>query len=225
MAHGWGVCRHPDGSRYVGEWVAGQRHGKGRQDVPDGGYYDGDWSMGKRDGKGTCFEPGTALKVSTCYDGGFVQNFREGRGKLTLGTLVKNGQVVSHGCTLIGTWCKGIQNGSGIMESPGVNLKYIGKFKNGLLHGKGILSGRLPIRISEEFLSPPTKQNGMFKEGSFMEGTITFENGDKYQGSFAVKTPMGKEFCIGEGFYTRADGYKCHMVFHDDGTLNYHSVD
>lgn len=41
-----------DGSTYIGEWLNGQPHGKGKWTNSDGSYYDGHWNEGKKCGWG-----------------------------------------------------------------------------------------------------------------------------------------------------------------------------
>ena len=43
---------YPDGSRYVGDWINGQRHGKGTYYYANGDTYEGDWNEGRREGNG-----------------------------------------------------------------------------------------------------------------------------------------------------------------------------
>lgn len=40
------------GSKYIGEWKGGFRHGRGVMQWADGAYYDGEWELGRAQGKG-----------------------------------------------------------------------------------------------------------------------------------------------------------------------------
>ncbi len=44
----------PDGSKYVGGWQAGKRHGQGRCMYASGDQYEGQWEEDVRHGQGGC---------------------------------------------------------------------------------------------------------------------------------------------------------------------------
>ena len=73
---------YADGSRYVGDWHAGARGGRGEWTASDGCHVDGvsyvgEWLRGERHGKGTAVEAD-----GETYDGQFVGGVRSGRGKV-----------------------------------------------------------------------------------------------------------------------------------------------
>jgi hypothetical protein len=214
---------------YYGDCVKGDRHrwvphGKGTVGFSNGNTYTGDWVLCKYQGQGSEYTPATATFGARRYEGGFANSMREGYGKLIIEDLVRDGRVVRHGYSHDGAWSAGKMNGSGVWVSTGRELKYVGKWKNNRYHGSGLLTGSIPDSFSSEFLSPPNQLRGQFAAGHFVQGTITFQNGDTYAGAFG-DDEFFDACCTGEGYYTRADGYKYQMVFNADGTLFYHSVD
>jgi hypothetical protein len=48
---------YPDGYRYEGEWLDGQRHGQGIATYPDGTVYTGQFVEGQREGTGEIVMP------------------------------------------------------------------------------------------------------------------------------------------------------------------------
>jgi hypothetical protein len=50
---GHGIHEYDDGSKYVGEWKDGERHGQGTYTFANGNNYVGEWKDGKRHGQGT----------------------------------------------------------------------------------------------------------------------------------------------------------------------------
>jgi len=58
-----------NGSRYVGEWEDGKKHGQGTYTYPDGGKYEGEWKDGKENGQGTYTWSDGRKYVGECKDG------------------------------------------------------------------------------------------------------------------------------------------------------------
>ena len=126
--------------------------------------------------------------------------------------------MVQPGYTVAGVWVGGEQTGRGVWHSPGQSLKYVGGFKAGAFHGEGQLYGTIPGRFSSVFESRPAKLHGRFEMNEFVEGTITFENGDTYKGTF--RFIRGDICCTGMGTYTEANGDGVGMYFDADGTFD-----
>lgn len=122
-------------------------------------------------------------------------NVIQGRGKLTR----SNGDVFD------GEFENAMFNGEGVYRWANPKLKYKGQFRNGLIHGFGVIHNINGI------------YEGEFRKGLMSgKGLISFYNGDKYSGEF-VNSSM-----TGYGCYTFYDGTK--LIGHfDDGICNRHA--
>ena len=88
---GNGTARYADGSVYVGEFLAGARHGFGvLKGMPDGRTYEGEWDAGQRTGQGKEVEP----QSGRVYMGGFLAGVRHGNGLLR---EAESGEVLFRG--------------------------------------------------------------------------------------------------------------------------------
>ena len=78
----WTRYRYADGSCYKGEWIKGQRHGRGRLATKGGAgpgeVYDGTWSNGQRHGSGT-----HTSAAGDVYVGSYHADKRAGQGRIT----------------------------------------------------------------------------------------------------------------------------------------------
>jgi ankyrin repeat protein/TPR repeat protein len=139
--HGKGKMKWPDGRKYVGSFVQGERHGKGKMKWPDGMTYVGDFVENKRHGKGKMTWPD-----GTEYVGGFVDNHRHGKGKIAgprgeavgvwEGGNFSNGTIAwPSGQTYSGGFDCGKPHGSGEMTWAD-GSKYVGCFYGGKRHGQ-----------------------------------------------------------------------------------------
>ena len=78
--HGWGVCSSSDGTRlYEGFWKGGMEHGKGREIRGESLIYEGEWRQGLMHGLGVLRDK----RTGQTYEGGFVNDLKEGRGTIT----------------------------------------------------------------------------------------------------------------------------------------------
>jgi len=89
-----------NGTKYMGEWKDGKRHGQGNMTYHDGSKFVGKWKNGKRHGQGTytwCFycswcsslPGGTNSSISSFadgrkYEGEFKDGKKHGQGKMIL---------------------------------------------------------------------------------------------------------------------------------------------
>ena len=120
-----GKAWYKNGDTYEGEFVYGEKEGKGTYTWPDGAKYEGDWKDDKREGKGTYTWPDGAK-----YEGDYKIGIREGRGILTY----------PDGRKYEGDWKDDKREGKGVFTWPN-RLKLDGYWKNGTFRdGKGILT-------------------------------------------------------------------------------------
>lgn len=157
---GKGIYTWSNGCKYDGEWVKGKQTGKGIETLPDGRRYEGDWFAGKRRGKGIFTWPNGRK-----YEGDFVDDQRTGKGTFTVpgykyvGDFIngkrsgKGFEALPDGRKYEGDWVDDKRNGKGI-ETWLDGHKYEGDWVNSKRNGKGI----------------ETWPDGRIFEGDFVEG-------------------------------------------------------
>ena len=188
---------YSDGSKYVGEWNDGKRHGKGvftksnaSTNLSPGeliviSTYEGEWKDDSKCGEGSFvkeYKDGdNHHSFAKKYEGGWKSDKYHGRGKLTSST----GDIYD------GDWKLGIKNGRGVITYTNGN-RYEGGMKDGEMHGQGKYS---------------VDGYGIFV-GDFVNGVITgkgvfnYSNGEKYDGEWKDAKRHGK------GVYTFSDGFE-----------------
>lgn len=160
---GFGEYIWTTGLRYIGDWVGGERTGKGHMRFKDGSQYIGEFQSDKRTGhatmiweynekyegdflKGEIHGRGTYYWPSgNKYTGEWYYGDRHGKGKFWWGT----------GGFYEGDFVQNKRTGFGRYEWPEGDW-YEGEFLNGKLHGKG-----------KEFI----KSRQELREGEYVDGT------------------------------------------------------
>ena len=134
-------------------------------------------------------------QIKNTYKGDMFANVMHGKGVLKR----------SNGDYYEGEFENALFNGEGLFLWANHKVKYKGQFRNGYLHGFGVLHNMNGI------------YEGEFRRGLMSgKGLMTFYNGDKYSGEFSNSQMTGY------GCYTLADGTK--MIGHfDDGVCNRHA--
>ena len=129
------------------------------------------------------------------YKGNFFANVIQGAG-----TLQKN-----NGDCYEGEFANAAFNGEGVYTWANPRLKYKGQFRNGMIHGCGVLHGLNGV------------YEGEFRRGLMSgKGIMSFYNGDKYSGEFTNSAMTGY------GCYSLFDGTK--LIGHfDEGICNKHA--
>lgn len=123
---GKGIETFADGTYFEGEYVNGQKNGPGKISFADGSVYEGNFVANNIEGRGTLVWPATENKV---YEGEWKNNMMEGKGKMTW---------LDTGKTYEGSYKEDKKNGLGAF-SWGNGEKWIGYWKDGVRHGKGVL--------------------------------------------------------------------------------------
>ena len=116
---GYKEQKFPDGSLYIGEFVNGKMHGKGKWVFADGTSYVGDWVNNQRTGKGSL-----TFADGNYYDGDFVAGAFHGYGKLTF----------ADGSVYVGQFSKNNFDGKGKIIYTDGEVKE-GYFENGKFVG------------------------------------------------------------------------------------------
>jgi hypothetical protein len=162
--NGQGVFVFYDGSKYVGQFKAGEPHGYGTITFPDGSRYVGEFLNGEMNGQGTM----------TFSDGSeYVGEFKDG-------ALCGHGTITFHdGSVYEGQFDDDKYHGKGIWSSP-FGIRYEGQFRDGKFHGQGIYS-----------LPDGSRYIGYFKNDNFQgQGTWTVDgiNNDKLDPEQSLST-------------------------------------
>jgi len=109
------------GDNYVGNYVDGKEHGKGKFTWANGDVYEGDWVDSKKHGKGKYIWVSGEI-----YEGGYVDNKRTGKGKFTWAS----GEIYE------GDWVDDKRNGKGKNTRANGSV-YEGDFVDDNFHGYG----------------------------------------------------------------------------------------
>ena len=143
---------YPDGTRYVGQFLYGRRHGTGRLTRAPGEVEEGEWKAGVLSGK--C----RIEKDEVVYDGQCLDGNASGAGRLD--DKPKN-------LVYEGEFLKDQFEGKGSLHAG--DVAYEGMFKAGLMDGPGSLKvGKVTMR-------------GDFKRGLMLRGTINADDGRTYE--------------------------------------------
>jgi len=117
---GHGAYEYDDGTKYVGEWKDGEKHGQGIY-TGKSCTYDGEWRHGKRHGQGT--DSWNASWSYSKYVGRWADGEHHGLGIYTWKNEGRQGKYE-------GEWTYGRANGQGSMILPNGN-EYFGTWKLG----------------------------------------------------------------------------------------------
>jgi hypothetical protein len=172
LRNGYGTYQCPNnGPVYTGQWVNGQRHGKGKItfNSQEDSFYDGEWSNDKQCGMGI-----RQYSSGNVYNGQWKEGQRHGKG--TMHWKDKNEQYT-------GDWINGIQHGVGEYiwqvqqidnsQYPQSNC-YVGDWDNGIRQGYGTFYYASGSSYEGQWLD--NKKHG--------EGKYTLPNGKVIKGLF-----------------------------------------
>ena len=186
---------YTDGSLYQGKWSDGLWNGEGLYVNGNDSVF-GTWVGGKVQGDVILRTP------QLFFEGTFIDNSPVGVGNLALadgsyysgcwldGNRQGNGDMVfSNGDSYMGEWAENTFNGFGVYEYALEKATYQGGWVDGLQHGQGMYN------------SPKFCYNGQWDKGWMDgDGTLVFDNGDKYEGT------VHENIIDGIGCYTFANG-------------------
>lgn len=198
----------PDGCSYSGNFVSGQRHGKGLYACPNGYVYEGNYTMGQMNGRGS-----ESLPTGERYDGEFVNGMRQGQGLMvfTDGSTYEGGYVngkrngsgtqkFADGSTYIGDWKDDRRNGEGVYTTADGQWTFDGSWVNDKRQGEGRMAR---VDGSYAYIGPFVNDK---RQG---QATATFGDGRVFRGAFA------NDEQIGPGELTFKDGRKITGQFRD----------
>ncbi len=203
-----------NGCTYTGNFVSGQRHGKGLYACPSGYIYEGSYTMGLINGHGS-----ETLPTGERYEGDFVNGVRQGKGRLVLpdgstyeGAYVagkregSGTQTFTDGSVYVGEWKNDHRTGQGVYTYDQQRWTYDGAWVNDKRQGDGRLSR---IDGSYSYIGPfvndqrhgqatTTFGDGRIFRGAFVNdvqkgaGELTFKDGRKITGQFLDHVPNGQ---------------------------------
>lgn len=113
--------------KYLGQWQANKKHGKGAQTWANGDKYVGEWAAGKPSGFGTFWKQGKQGLLKQ-YAGEWEGGKQHGRGAF----------YYDDGGAYDGQWRAGLRHGVGVMSYADSSV-YEGDWFNDRRHGYGIL--------------------------------------------------------------------------------------
>jgi len=127
----WNACipykgDFEQGDEYVGQFLAGHKHGRGKLIEVSGVTYDGEWQQNKRHGRGLLTTTDGAV-----YDGEFRDHAQTGQGTLRR----------TNGAVFEGQWLRGERHGEGQMQWPSGTV-YRGGWQQNSFHGQGQLQAK-----------------------------------------------------------------------------------
>ena len=181
---------------YFGNYINGQRHGKGKFYFNDGSYYEGYW---KNDGM---YGMARLITKNFFYEGEVNDGKAEGVGRMEDGEKVYNGQ-----------WYNDMKHGVGKLDYKTKKLKYEGNFQNNLFHGNGVLTTAdwryeggfwAGLRSGEghQVENNGEVYRGKFRDGHKLLGKYTWFDGSYFEGTFENDLPHGS------GVFVWPDGVK-----------------
>ncbi len=211
---GSGTYQYKSGSKYVGQFLDGERSGIGSLYYADGTRYQGQWKNDEPNGEG----------METLPDGSRREGFWE-NGRLTK-PVVKN-DLVDKGAEdkQIGCISGDCRNGKGIYIYPSGAI-YIGDFQGGEVHGYGVChyadgssyqgqwKKRYPDGRGTKTFSDGMKRTGFWKRGqpvdeygNFVEDFVITQ-GHTVDDSDIQSGCISGECTNGQGIYAYPDGSK-----------------
>ncbi len=161
--NGEGVFAFANGSKYEGQFYNGKMDGWGTWYYANGEKYIGTFKENYPHGRGNMYASKGAITSGEWLQGEYIGDGR-----------AKNGQLgcISGDCT----------NGTGTYVYKNASAKFVGTFRNGLAHGKGIC----------EF-SNGDRYEGEWKKGKFEgQGVLIFKDGRRADGHWIAGTFQGR---------------------------------
>jgi hypothetical protein len=174
--HGKGTLTHAGGQRSSGEWIDGELSGACRIEYPEQKLYEGQCSAGKPSGRGRYDNP----VDKSHYEGEFRDGRYHGEGKLVEKEMTYTGQFMN-----------GLKEGTG-KETSVEGVDYEGMFARGVPHGRGVLRINPTATYEGEFSNglmdgagllkaEKLVMDGRFKRNHFVSGKLTTADGRMFE--------------------------------------------
>lgn len=184
---------------YIGQWLNGQKHGRGKQIWPDGSFYEGYWYQNQAHGKGRLIHC-----QGTVYEGYWALDQAHGQGLY----------FTVEGSFYQGSWYEDKQHGFGV-EKWGSGASYEGDYFMGMKHGKGTFKWEDGSWYQGEFQENLIQGKGKYQwnDGREYDGEWM---GNKMHGKGVFKWPDGR---IYSGNYEHDEKNGIGVFFWPDGSL------
>ncbi|KAG2489821.1 hypothetical protein HYH03_011770 [Edaphochlamys debaryana] len=164
---------------YVGDYVAGRRHGFGTYTYPNTFFkYEGQWVNGLKHGLGKL-----SMRDGACYEGEFVEGEIIGQGT----------RRFANGDVYIGTFELGEMHGFGVMRKANGDC-YQGPFEHNAYQGVGVYT----------YASGDVFEGDFLRHQRTGQGRLTRTDGSRYEGGWVD----GEESGQGEAVYADGGWYR-----------------
>lgn len=218
---GTGTLVYKSGSKYIGQFLGGERHGAGTLFSADGSRYQGAWHHDQMHGKGVEVLPDGSTIRGTWENGRLVKSGRASTEERARGPEQQTG-CMSGNCL----------NGKGIFIFP-TGAVYVGDFLDGEIHGygtcyyangskyQGYWAHRYPEGNGTKTYHDGTQRTGFWKKGQPVDefGNFVDEQTRSVMAEAAavdLQTGCLMGDCFeGEGTYAYANGSRYEGLFRD----------
>jgi hypothetical protein len=221
VIHGYGIERDAKSEfSYEGDWKSGIREGQGVLKTPVGEYI-GNFVAGKKHGQGT-----DSFTSGSKYTGHFIENQRHGHGVMAhsnghiydghwkFGERCGQGKYVEpNGCGYVGEWEHDLKHGQGI-ETSDKDSFYEGQFYKGARHGQG----RTTIFKSTLSSTPNNESQTAhcIHEGTYVQNMKHGVGSESYPDGSCFHGVWSDGMKHGPGLLKIANDATYHVIFNED---------
>ena len=178
--HGQGANTQANGNKYVGEFKDDKRHGQGTYNWKDGRIWVGEWENGELSGYAITYDASGSINQEGIFKNGkFLRSLPKCEGSYSVTTWTNCfGTFTYTNGDYVGAWKNGKRNGQGTYTYASGN-KYVGEFEDGKRQGQGTYYYLADNQWKGD------KYVGEYKDDKrHGQGTYTYANGAKEVGAW-----------------------------------------
>ena len=178
--HGQGAHTQANGNKYVGEFKDDKRHGQGTYNWKDGRIWVGEWENGELSGYAITYDASGSINQEGIFKNGkFLRSLPKCEGSYSVTTWTNCfGTFTYTNGDYVGAWKNGKRNGQGTYTYASGN-KYVGEFEDGKRQGQGTYYYLADNQWKGD------KYVGEYKDDKrHGQGTYTYANGAKEVGAW-----------------------------------------